>query len=117
MSEIKLKVDASGTEISLPILMDGGPLCVAGVYDRELRIIRHKLYRIYLKRLGATFGPYYALLGAAYDAMRKTIKHFPSGFWEAQSFDWYGRQNGFHDWIDTNLGKPGDLVGAEWARD
>jgi len=107
----------NGTEISLDVLMDGGALCVAGVWNDETKMRAHGLYRIYVPRLGVTFGPYYALIGAAHHAMRKTLEHFPRGFFDGQGLDWYRRQTAFHDWVEKNLGKHGSLVGAEWARD
>jgi hypothetical protein len=101
---------------ALDVLLDGGPLCVAGVWDWKDRRRVPGLYRIWFKRLGLSFGPFFASLQLADRAMRKTLKEFPAGFW-GESLEWYQRQQAFHEWIDRELGKPDELVGGVWAND
>jgi hypothetical protein len=105
-----------GQVAELEILVEGDPLCVAGVWDWKKRERVQGLYFVYLKRLGLHFGPFYAEIGLAANDMKKALKAFPSGFW-SQRLEWYGRQDGFKKWVEENMGKAEDLVGAEWARD
>lgn len=100
------------------ILLDGGPLCVASVWDWDNNERVNGLFFVYLKRgcSGIAFGPFYASISLAGRDMKKALKHFPAGFWR-QPLDWYGRQKAFQEWVDKNMGKPGALVGAEWRRD
>lgn len=100
----------------LEILLDGGPLCVAGVWDwNEARRVPG-LYFVYFKRFGLRFGPYYANIGLAAKDMKKALKAFSAGFWD-QALDWYRRQESFHQWVERNMGKIEDLIGGEWIRE
>lgn len=100
------------------ILLDGGPLCVAAVWDWEDNRRVNGLYFVHLKRgcNAIPFGPFYASIPLAGRHMKKALKEFPAGFWR-QPLDWYARQKGFQEWVAKNMGKPGDLIGAEWRRD
>jgi hypothetical protein len=102
----------------LAILVERGPLCVAGVWDWAEKRRRHGLFFIYLIRshAGIPFGPFYADFGLAERDMKKVLKAFPRGFWD-QALDWIARQKSFQDWVEKNMGKSGDLIGAEWARE
>lgn len=98
------------------ILVDGGPLVVAPAWNlRENRRIPG-LFWIYFRKHGLRFGPYYASIALAEKDMRKTLKHFPKGFWD-EPYAWYTRQPAFRDWVEKNLGKGDDLVGGRWASD
>jgi hypothetical protein len=101
--------------VGLDILVDGGPLCVAPVWNFEAREKVTGLFFVYFKKHGIPIGPYYAGIGLASHGMRKLLREFPpGGFWE-QELEWYPRQAGFRAWVDQNLGKSGDLVGGVWA--
>ncbi len=101
-------------KVGLEILMDGGPLCVAPVWNWEKKEKVHGLFFIYMKRFGLHFGPFYAGIDLATKDMKKALKAFPqAGFWE-QPLEWYQRQTAFHDWIVKNMGRPEDLVGGRW---
>jgi hypothetical protein len=107
-------VGPSCTEgVLLDILLDGGALCVAGVWDFERKQRVAGLYAIYHKKTGGKLGPYYASVNKAHLDMKRTLKHLPATFWD-QPLEWVQRQKGVQDWIDKELGKPGDLVGGEW---
>ena len=101
-----------GPRANLEILMDGGPLCVAGVWNLEKQQKVVGLYRIYSQLHGFIVGPFYASLPKACDDMKKAMAIRP-GLWE-QEAKWYGRQSWLEEWIRQNLGKPGDLIGAQW---
>lgn len=106
-----------GQVAEIEILADGGPLCVAPVWDWSKEAKVPGLYLIYFKRLGLRFGPYYAGIALAAKDMKKALKAFPeAGFWE-QSLKWYGRQGAFHRWIEKNMGRPDDLIGGRWERE
>ncbi len=98
----------------IEILVDGGPLCVAPVWDWDKNERLQGLFFVYFKSHGLHFGPFYADIGLASIAMRKALKAFPQpDFWK-QTLDWYKRQTAFQGWIEKNMGKPKDLVGGEW---
>lgn len=99
----------------LPILVDGGPICVAGVWDWNENYQVMGLWRIYHKRAGACFGPFYASIPLAEKGMRKALKEIPKDVWE-HDLEWYQPQGWILKWIEANLGKTMDLVGAEWEK-
>lgn len=101
--------------VEMVILMDGGPLCVARVFDHLKRELVEGLYWIYLKKHGARFGPFFADIHLAYKAMKKILKHFGPAAFE-QPLDWIRRQDSMAEWMRKNVGKPEDLIGAEWAK-
>lgn len=106
-----------GEVAKIEVLVAGGPLCVGPVWSWVEKEKAQGLYFIYFKRHGLPFGPFYADIMLAEKGMKKVLKAFPqAGFW-GQSLEWYGRQTAFHEWIDKNLGKPGDLMGGEWIRE
>ena len=97
----------------LEILVDGGALCVAGVwsFDEKQRVAG--LYAIYHKESGRKLGPYYASIPRAQADLKRAMKQVPASFW-AQPITWIVRQKTYFDWIDKELGKAGDLIGGEW---
>lgn len=100
----------------LEILVDGGALCVAAVWNWSEDRRASGLYFVYFKRFGLRFGPYYADIGLAAKDMKKVLKAFPNGFWD-QDLEWYRRQESFHRWIERNMGKAEDLIGGQWIRE
>lgn len=105
------------TEVAeLDILVDGGPLCVAGIWDWERKRLVPGLYWIYFRRFGIHFGPFYAALSLAERDMKKALKIQP-GLWDTQDRTWYGRQAWLGEWIDRNMGRPDYLIGGVWAKD
>jgi hypothetical protein len=100
----------------IPVLVAKGPLFVGPAWDAELEKPLHpSLFFIYMKRFMGRIGPFYANMALAERDMRKILKEFPQqSFWE-QSLDWYRRQGSLHQWVDKNLGRPGDLIGGQWA--
>lgn len=105
-----------GEVAELDVLVDGGPLCVAGVWDWHRKRLATGLYRIYFRRFGIHFGPYYANLTSAERDMKKALKIQP-GFWDTQEIGWYERQKWLHQWIEKNLGKSDWLIGGVWMKD
>jgi hypothetical protein len=101
-----------GNPVQADILLDGGPLAVCGVWDRN-GVRQAGLYRIYHKATGSAVGPYYAELGLAEKGMKRALT-LPIMVWD-QPLDWYPRQAWFGKWLDENLGKGDDLVGGYWA--
>lgn len=104
-----------GQICQLEVLADGGPLCVAGIWDWEARRLIQGLYWIYFKRAGVHFGPFYASLTLAESAMKKALK-IQAGLWD-QDREWYRHQAWLQEWIDKNLGKSDWLIGGAWAKD
>jgi hypothetical protein len=114
MSLLRIPTGKEGKEIAeLEILLDGGPLAVAGVWDwlRKQRVAG--LYAIYHKKTGIKLGPFYASVNKAHQDMKLLAKLVPLTFWD-QPIEWLRRQKGVQDWIDKELGKPEDLIGGEW---
>jgi hypothetical protein len=105
-----------GEVAELEVLVDGGPLCVAGVWDWGRKRLAQGLYRIYFKRFAIHFGPFYANLSTAERDMRKALKIQP-GLWDTQDIGWYARQKWLHQWIEKNLGKAEWLIGGVWMKD
>lgn len=105
----------TGEIARLEVLLDGGPLCIAGVWRWGEGTRVTGLYRIYHRRSGFTLGPFYASISLAEKGMKKALS-LGRGFWE-QPLGWYPRQAWFGEWIDKNLGKYDDLVGGIWASD
>lgn len=100
----------------LDILVDGGDLCVAGVWNWHRDVREHGLYFVYLKKLGLHFGPFYADLLLADKDMKKALKKYPRGFW-GQPLEWYQHQKAFQEWVEKNMGKRDDLIGGTWIKD
>lgn len=95
--------------------MDGGPLCVAGAFDWKAREVVPGLYLVYVKKIGMRIGPFYASIPLAEKGMKKGLK-MKSGVWD-QPIEWISRQDWLRTWIEKEMGKFTDIVGAEWARD
>lgn len=102
--------------VEMTILMDGGPLCVSHVYDHFNKKSVDGLYWIYIKKHGAHFGPFFAEITLAHKAIKKILKEFKPVFFE-QPLAWIRRQTVLKDWMEKNVGKSEDLIGAEWAKD
>ena len=100
--------------MEIVILADGGPICVARVFDHVKKEAIEGLYWIYLKRHGAHFGPFFADLILAEKALKKILKEFTPTFFE-QPLEWIRRQTALKAWMDKNVGKSQDLVGGEWV--
>ncbi len=91
-----------------------GPLCVGRVYDHVNGKVVNELYWIYVHGHGATFGPFFAEIPLAIAAMGKILKEFkPTVF--AQPIEWIRRQVAMQEWLEKNIGKSKDLIGAEWS--
>ena len=99
----------------LPILVDGGPLCIAGIRNWSQRLTIEGLYFIYHKVSGFPFGPYFASITLAEKAMKKALKEIPKDIWSHDP-EWYGSETWLGKWIHENLGKPMDLIGGEWEK-
>lgn len=99
----------------MPILLDGGPLCVGGVWNFKDNCTIQGLYFIYHKASGFPFGPFFASIPLAEKAMKKALKDIPKDIW-AHRPEWYGSQQWLGKYIDEHLGKPMDLVGGEWEK-
>ena len=109
MNAVKVQGDPTEREI----LLDGGPLAVIGVW-RENGIRIPSLYKIVHKDSGLFLGPYYASIPLAEKALKQVLT-LPN-IWD-QPLLWVSRQKWLAEWIDKNLGKPGALVGGEWAKE
>lgn len=112
---LPVKNTQTGETAELTILVDGGPLCVAGIWSWTRKSIFPGLYLIYHKRAAAHFGPFYATIPLAEKGMRTALREVPRDVWNHDP-EWYAGQNWISKWIDENLGKAGDLVGAEWEK-
>ena len=111
------KIELSGTHERplIEILFDGGPLVVARAWDWSENKERRDLFRIYQKKVGFSIGPCYTSIPLAEAGMKKAVK-LGRHLWEGD-VHWFSQQKWLHKWIDEQLGKPGDLVGGEWAPD
>jgi len=105
-----------GLTKEMPILVDGGPLCVAGLWNWRDCVTVAGLYFIYHKVSGFPFGPYYASIPLAEKAMKKALKDIPKDIWSHDA-QWYGDQPWLGKYIEEHLGKPMDLVGGEWEKE
>lgn len=101
--------------VEMVVLMGHGPLCVARVYDHLKGELVVGLYWIYIMKHGAHIGPFFADIHLAYKAMKKIMKHFGENFFD-QPLDWIRRQEAARVWMDKNVGKLEDLIGAEWLK-
>jgi hypothetical protein len=99
----------------LDILLDGGPLCIATVWNWDENRARHDLFHVYHKKVGIQIGPYYTSITLAAEGMKKAIK-LGKHIWENDAH-WLSQQKWLHKWIDEQLGKPDDLIGGSWAPD
>lgn len=99
----------------MEILLDGGPLCIANIWDFERKRMVLNLFWIYFKTHGIHFGPFYASLSLAERDMKKALK-IQSGMWD-QGLEWLARQAWLQEWIDKNMGNPDYLIGGVWAKD
>lgn len=106
----------AGETVGLDILVDGGPLVIAGVWDWSRGRRNPGLYKIYIRRFGASVGPFYAGLQLAERGMKKALGLQP-GLWVGQPAEWYLRQTWLHQWVNRELGKAEDLVGGQWVSD
>jgi len=96
----------------LPILADGGPLCVAPVYNWVEDRRYEGLYFIYHKRCAMRIGPWYPHIPFAVDGMKKALglgRHL----WTYDS-SWYDANLWLMKWVWDNLGHPHDLFGGQW---
>lgn len=100
----------------MPVLVDGGPLCIASPWRWTDNSTVGGLYFIYHKVSGFHFGPYYASIVLAEKAMRKALKDIPKEIWSHEA-QWYGKEQWLGKYIEEYLGMPMDLVGGEWERD
>jgi hypothetical protein len=116
VSVVSVRVPDGHPVVEMPVMIDGGPLVVAGVYDFGQNQVAPGLLTIYMKAGGFKIGPYYAELSKAHAGMRKILKEFPAPYW-AQPVEWLKRQKKMLDWLDLHLGKPKDLIGADWRPD
>ena len=57
---IRLENPETRQTAEIPVLVDGGPLCVAGIWNWKERCHYAGLYKIYHKRSTARGGPIYA---------------------------------------------------------
>ncbi len=103
-----------GRPVELVIISDGGPLCVARVFNHETTKIVEGLFWIYHKLHSRTIGPYFPDLVLADKAMRKILKQFGVPFFK-QPLEWLQRQTAFKTWVDKNVGEMGDLFGGQWV--
>ena len=103
-----------GEPVELEVTSANGPLCVGPVFDHTKRRVVTGLYWIYLRKQGARFGPFFAELTLADRAVKKILKEFGAPMFE-QPIAWLRRQSALRDWMATNVGKPQDLIGAEWS--
>lgn len=101
--------------VELPILVDGGPLCIAGVWNWTTKSAFPGLYIIYHKMSSSYFGPFYASIILAEKGMKHALREVPKDVWSHEP-EWYNGQNWIAKWIDENLGKAMDLVGGEWEK-
>ena len=103
-----------GAPVELETLAAEGPFCVGRVYDHINGKVVNDLYWIYLKEYGAKFGPFFADIALAMTATRKILKKFkPAVF--SQPLVWIRRQAAMQEWVEQNIGKAEDLIGAEWS--
>lgn len=114
--KFKLFDPSGGKPVEMDILMDGDPLAVAHAVEWETLKPRTDLYRIYVKRIGVSFGPFYTSPGLAFKGLRHVLKGFPKAIWTEKA-EWYANQKWLLDWIEKNLGKTNDLIGGEWLRE
>lgn len=105
----------TGDPVEMELLSRNGPLCSSYVFDHKSRKIIKYLYFIYVKDRGAVIGPFFAEITLADRAMKKILKEF-NALTFSQPLSWLRRQNVMGDWISKNIGKPGDLIGAEWSK-
>lgn len=105
----------SGRKAELPILVDGGPLFVAGIWNWSTGYTVPGLYLIYHKVSCSPFGPYFASIILAERGMRLALKEIPKDIWGHEP-QWYDGQTWIGKWINENLGKPMDLIGGEWEK-
>lgn len=102
-----------GQVAEVPILVDGGPLCVAGAYSFRHNRCERGLYFIYQKSIGLRFGPFYPHIPFADKGMKKMLalgKHH----WEHE-LAWYVENQWLKKWVDENIGKNMDLSGGQWV--
>jgi hypothetical protein len=105
---LSLRNVKTGGTATVEIMMDGGPLCVAGVWKWEDNSRAPGLFRVYHKRSGLTVGPFYASIPLAERGMRKALS-LGVAFWE-QPTEWYPRQAWFGEWLDKHLGAYDALI-------
>lgn len=110
---LKIKLEDGKAEI--PILLDGGHLCVAGAYNWSAHDVEPGLYALYVKTWGRRIGPFYASIPLAEKGMKKALK-MKAGVWE-QPLSWGERQAWLHDWIVKNIGGFHELIGGEWIKE
>lgn len=105
-----------GKPAELTVMWAAGPLCVGRVFDHGNRKEVEGLYWIYLRKHGAKIGPFFADIVLAAAATKKMLKHFGPAPFE-QPLPWIARQSAIKEWIERNIGKAEDLIGAEWIKD
>lgn len=105
----------TGDPVEMDLLSMNGPLCSSYAFNHQKRKVVKDLYLIYVKDRGAVIGPFFAEITLADHAMKKILKQF-NALTFSQPLEWLRRQNAMGDWINKNIGKPGDLIGAEWSK-
>lgn len=101
-----------GQVAELEILADGGPLCVAPVFNWIENKRYQGLYFIYQKQCGVRIGPWYPHIPFAVAGMRKALslgKHV----WK-NAVSWYEDNRWVGKWVGENLGGPHELFGGQW---
>lgn len=115
-SYVMVRGTRPGLQREMPILVDGGPLCVAGIWNWLEKCTVQGLYFIYHKTSGFPFGPYFASIPLAEKSMKKALQDIPKDIWNHPA-EWYGAQQWLGKYIEEHLGKPMDLVGGEWEKE
>lgn len=100
----------------LPILMDGGPLCVAGVWNWYKACTVAGLWLVYHKQSGIHIGPYHTSIPLAEKTMKKALTGLPTHVWN-HDLEWYRNELWLAKWMEGNLGKHTDLIGGEWEKE
>jgi hypothetical protein len=97
----------------LPVLADGGPLCVAPVFSWVENRRYQGLYFIYQKVCGVRIGPYYPHIPFAVKGM-KTALGLGRHVWE-NGLSWYEENRWVGAWVAKHLGGPHELRGGQWV--
>jgi len=106
----------SGESAELTVMVDGGPLCIAGIWNWKDKCTIPGLYKIYHKKSTAHLGPFYASILLAEQGMKKALREVPKDIW-CHDAEWYGGQGWITKWIDEHLGLPMDIVGGVWEKE
>lgn len=113
MSVVMVRGPIQGQVAEVEILVDGGPLCVAGAYAFRDNRCMPGLYFIYQKRIGLRFGPFYPHIPFAQKGMKKML-NLGKQHWEHE-LAWYQENRWLQKWMDENVGKHMELSGGQWV--